>query len=429
MAAPTTMTDLSVTAASNSPAGSDAVGPLLDDFLRSIQAIVRRLAANSTVASATTTDIGAVEAEYLSVSGTTTITGLGTVAAGIRRTLVFEGALTLTHNGTSLILPGAANITTAAGDVGMFRSLGSGNWRCEAYTTASGAPLAYATNVAKKDSANAFTANNSFSALTTMSNANLTTAQVGALSVSGPAVFSGLTTMGIAALTTASVGALSVSALTSLSGLTTIQNAALTTASVGALSVSGLATLNGNLNATALTTMANASLTTAQIGALTVTSLMALNADATLAENVGIYFDAVLSADGKYSGIVEDGTAGAALAFGELCYFQTSDSRWEKSRAAAADLATASLRLGMCVLAAAGDGSATKMLVFGKIRADSLFPTFTIGAPVYMSAATAGVVTSTAPTGTTDFTVRKVGFAVTGDELFFSPSNDYITLA
>ncbi len=152
-------------------------------------------------------------------------------------------------------------------------------------------------------------------------------------------------------------------------------------------------------------------------------------ADQTLDENVGLYFDAALSADGKYSGICTTGTAGAVLAFGELCYFQTSDSRWEKSQAAAAQIATASLRLGMCVLAAAADGDPTKMLVLGKIRADALFPTMTIGAPVYMSAATAGVITSTAPTGTTDFTVRKIGFGVTGDELFFNPSNDYVTLA
>ena len=149
----------------------------------------------------------------------------------------------------------------------------------------------------------------------------------------------------------------------------------------------------------------------------------------TLGENVDFGLDAALSADGKYCGITEAGTAGAALAFGELCYLQTSDSRWEKSQAAAAQIATAPLKLGICVLDAAADGNATTMLLWGKVRADSLFPTFTIGAPVYMSAATAGAVTSTAPTGTTDFTVRKVGFANTGDELFFCPSNDFITLA
>jgi len=98
-----------------------------------------------------------------------------------------------------------------------------------------------------------------------------------------------------------------------------------------------------------------------------------------LGENTPIILDAALSADGQYSGITEAGTAGAALVFGDLCYLQTADSRWEKVDANAA--ATCSNKLGMCVLAAAGDASATTMLLYGKIRADSVFPTLTIGAP------------------------------------------------
>jgi hypothetical protein len=93
-------------------------------------------------ASATTTDLGAIEGNYVSITGTTTITGLGTVAAGVTVTATFAGILTLTHNGTSLILPTAANITTAAGDSAVFVSLGSGNWRCVAYTRADGTALA-----------------------------------------------------------------------------------------------------------------------------------------------------------------------------------------------------------------------------------------------------------------------------------------------
>lgn len=100
------------------------------------------------VASATTTDIGAAASINVRITGTTTITGLGTVAAGTFRRVRFAGILTLTHNGTSLILPGAANITTAAGDVGEFVSEGSGNWRCVDYTRASGKPVV-ATSVAQ----------------------------------------------------------------------------------------------------------------------------------------------------------------------------------------------------------------------------------------------------------------------------------------
>jgi len=58
------------------------------------------------------------------------------------RICTFTGALTLTHNATSLILPGAASITTAAGDVAVFVSEGGGNWRCVSYTKANGLSLA-----------------------------------------------------------------------------------------------------------------------------------------------------------------------------------------------------------------------------------------------------------------------------------------------
>lgn len=95
-------------------------------------------AKGSDIASASTTDIGAATGNFVHVTGTTTITALGTVQAGARRTVRFAGALTLTHNATSLILPTGANITTAANDVATFVSEGSGNWRCVNYMRASG---------------------------------------------------------------------------------------------------------------------------------------------------------------------------------------------------------------------------------------------------------------------------------------------------
>ena len=98
-------------------------------------------ATTQTIASAATTDIGAATSNSVIVSGTTTITALGTIAAGAERVVQFSGALTLTHNATSLILPGGASITTAAGDVAYFVSLGAGNWRCTGYQKASGQPV------------------------------------------------------------------------------------------------------------------------------------------------------------------------------------------------------------------------------------------------------------------------------------------------
>jgi hypothetical protein len=93
-------------------------------------------------ASATTTDIGAATGMYVHITGTTTITGFGTKTAGVKRICVFDGILTLTHNATSLILPTGANITTAAGDVAIMVSEGSGNWKCVAYVRADGTALA-----------------------------------------------------------------------------------------------------------------------------------------------------------------------------------------------------------------------------------------------------------------------------------------------
>lgn len=90
-----------------------------------------------TVASATTCDIGAAQAGKIIISGTTTITSLGTTAHK-RRFVHFSGAMTLTYNATSLILPGGANISTSNGDTAAFMSDSSGNWRCYFYQYASG---------------------------------------------------------------------------------------------------------------------------------------------------------------------------------------------------------------------------------------------------------------------------------------------------
>jgi hypothetical protein len=93
-----------------------------------------------TLASAGTTDLGTVQNPVISISGTTTITSFGSSAlTGATKYLNFTGALTLTNNATSLILPnGGANITTAAGDTAIAVYLGGGNWRVASYTKAAG---------------------------------------------------------------------------------------------------------------------------------------------------------------------------------------------------------------------------------------------------------------------------------------------------
>lgn len=99
------------------------------------------LARGTAIASASTVDLGAADSDYIEISGTTTITSLGSTATRNHVHVKFQGALTLTHNGTSLILPTAANITTAAGDTAEFVRISGSNWQCLKYHRANGNPL------------------------------------------------------------------------------------------------------------------------------------------------------------------------------------------------------------------------------------------------------------------------------------------------
>ena len=94
-----------------------------------------------TLASAATVNIGVAAANTLNISGTTTVTAFDTISAGVKRTLIFSGVLTLTYNATSMQLLTAANIVTAAGDIALVMSLGGGNWQMLDYTRATGVAL------------------------------------------------------------------------------------------------------------------------------------------------------------------------------------------------------------------------------------------------------------------------------------------------
>ncbi len=87
------------------------------------------------IASATTTNLDAATGFVVDVTGTTTITGI-TLSQGHTRIVRFTGALILT-NGSNLVLPGGANITTVAGDYALFVGYASSVVRCVYYTAAS----------------------------------------------------------------------------------------------------------------------------------------------------------------------------------------------------------------------------------------------------------------------------------------------------
>ena len=84
------------------------------------------------IASAASCDLGAAGSLFVQITGTTAITSFGTGANKLRF-VRFAGALVLTHNATSLILLGGASRTTATGDVGIYASDASGNWRERSY--------------------------------------------------------------------------------------------------------------------------------------------------------------------------------------------------------------------------------------------------------------------------------------------------------
>ena len=142
-----------------------------------------------------------------------------------------------------------------------------------------------------------------------------------------------------------------------------------------------------------------------------------------LAEKTSVQLDPAGGADGDYSGITVTGTGGATIAFGDTVYLAVADSRWELTDASA--VATAGTPLVGIAVTSSTDGNPITVLLHGIIRADAKFPTFTVGAQVFLSE-TAGLLTNTAPT-TTDAVVRAVGFATTANEVYWNCSPDYIT--
>jgi hypothetical protein len=144
-----------------------------------------------------------------------------------------------------------------------------------------------------------------------------------------------------------------------------------------------------------------------------------------LSSNGAVQLDTLLSIDETWCGIVEIGTMGYAATVGELMYLAVADTKWEKANATTA--ATSFGKLGLC-LATTTENSTCLVLLYGKMRS-AKFPTLTVGAPVYVSAATAGLMATAAPTGTTNFVVRIVGYGNTAEDLFFCPDATYLELA
>lgn len=158
-----------------------------------------------------------------------------------------------------------------------------------------------------------------------------------------------------------------------------------------------------------------------QLDAKAPTASPTFTGSVTLAEDALVVLDSVLSADGKATGTAIPGTAGAALAVGDLVVLDVTDSRWELADANSAAAADGDARglIGICILVAASDGDPTRILVSGTVRADAAFPAFTVGAPIFVSE-TAGDLTNTSPT-TEDNVVRVIGYGIDGNSMLVQP--------
>ena len=117
MAVPTQLSDLSATAASNSPAGGDTVGTTMDDYIRAIQSIIVRISAGTDAMA--TPNIGAATGTSLVLSGLATVNGAFT-SLGLDDNATAK-ALTLSGSGANsvTIANSATNPTigTSAGNL------------------------------------------------------------------------------------------------------------------------------------------------------------------------------------------------------------------------------------------------------------------------------------------------------------------------
>lgn len=320
----------------------------------------------SDIASATTTNIGAVLGNFVHITGTTTITGLGTIQAGTRRIVKFTGALTLTHNGTSLILPGSVSITTVAGDCAEFISLGSGNWICTNYSKVS------VTGTGSQVNANT-------PILTTPSLGVASATSINKVIITAPASYSTLTIGDGKTLTVNN----SIGFSSSFDGRThTLPSTNSTVARTdNDQAFDGDHTFNDNIIIGSLASVLIGSLSNGNVPAI----------------------------------MAEEGEIGEDVDAGQILYFETSDSLWYITNNNDI-LKSGDVKLSLATVTGSANDT-IKLMLIGKARFDADY-SFAVGAPIYLSSA--GLPSDTVPTSGV---VRCIGYAETADSFIFKPDN------
>ena len=121
--------------------------------------------------------------------------------------------------------------------------------------------------------------------------------------------------------------------------------------------------------------------------------------------------------DHTASGWVKSETAGTALVFGQACYVGT-DAKMEK---ALADDAAITIPATHLCLATIAEDAAGLFLIYGEAYDASW--TFDVGKSIFLSAATAGLITKTMPTKVTGNQVQVLGGCVmTTAKILWNPA-------
>ena len=131
---------------------------------------------------------------------------------------------------------------------------------------------------------------------------------------------------------------------------------------------------------------------------------------------VGKISGADMIADQTVAGLTMTFTAGAALAFGDVCYMG-SDGKMEKGNA---DVVATAFAFAMCADATIAENADGNFLLFGFARNDAGWAWATKGQPLYLDATTPGTMTQAAPAGVNDV-VQILGIAITDNIVYFYP--------
>jgi len=133
-----------------------------------------------------------------------------------------------------------------------------------------------------------------------------------------------------------------------------------------------------------------------------------------VADKGGLRLYQGLPANLSHSGISFYAVIGENIDFGQAAYRKNDGKIW----LAKADASATMPAYAIAIQSAPADGAAA-FITHGFVRFDTW--NFTPGAPVYVSAATAGLVTETPPAASGNL-VQRIGIAMTADIIYFNPS-------